>query len=767
MEKFPSHNSEEVIADTTADVEKSAEKRSSFLWSLKQGQLNSEKVLGIDPLENTNPEQQLFFSHINPDNPVPIAPFTPSRRPFVTEYGLCANNNLYSFTDSYREQLLTHEVLRHGKDANNVDEFFDALDKTYSGWTETYAKISEKQFLDQARQPFLDKIESFKESVNSRYLQNGLKKYILMEFADKFPGREEREYEKIYAIGVRLLGDLRADSKTTYEELYYRGYNKEEKQRINAASEARIAKAYEKFREKAAELKVDYEPLDVWHDARKKFDTDFKEFVINNGYMTKEEFKEYSSFQKLVNLTTPGNTHTDSIYSKLKSVIQHRAGEDFQEKNQNDFDLLPLMQAFSSPYYSSLRDRKQQAPTEEELIDQLKLEFKAKPELDRNSNAHIKKFVALCEHQFYDLVPKYYRAKVRWGKTPVFSQEKIHYERKKIIKEMHAAAQQNSIKLANEHLPNLGKNIVEIAFGEQNVRKAVFTPAGCFVSHDNGSLSMHAISPFDERILATMSEPDANAWATAWDENMRTQIKESSPGLANFINRQAASEMAENQEHLPEYYQKLNELKKQYDFDTPGLFSNEGYINRLPTEQEIDSLGGVIAPISNFVNVVDFESNYEENVTATIVGSLKSFIRRGVHSGANPLFNISQDRRSGELNFNVYQKLLHSLNNDRDKANDVFYSFVGTQLFRTVPSGKIREFSELLGPRANISKQEIYRHYRETINSFTERHSIAVRSNFIREFKKYIQGQPTAEFEPFFDSFLKNAPAASAAEDQE
>ena len=108
MEKFPSHNSEEIIADTTADVEKSAEKRSSFLW-------------------------------INPDNPVPIAPFTPSRRPFVTEYGLCANNNLYGFTDSYREQLLTHEVLRHGKDANNVDEFFDALDKTYSGWTETYS----------------------------------------------------------------------------------------------------------------------------------------------------------------------------------------------------------------------------------------------------------------------------------------------------------------------------------------------------------------------------------------------------------------------------------------------------------------------------------------------------------------------------------------------------------------------------------------------------------------------------------------------------
>lgn len=602
------------------------------------------------------------------------------------------------------------------------------------------------------------------------------------------------ELRKSVAEDEKELEELRRKKDAIEKELKSKqnalDSSKADYDRLSARKQARIDRIKQEYDIDAPEI------AKIAPEARKAFESAKKDFIIENGYLTEDEYNELMSLrdvrtdamsQLLKDRERAKRSHDGSAYKYdnsvkcfrwLEEAVRVEAGKAYAAKNGTEGDHEVVGKIFrsvrqsahntqarldelGSDYYPGTEPEKEEHPeveTVDEAIQNLKrtyFKLTGKEEPYGSIDEDVAKF-----RRKYELWAKYRLGEIRYGVTPDNAKKEVSKYSSEVRQEMREHIEVEAYQLAQESSAGISKKIVEKVFGEEGVEDAYFTPAGVFVRHSDGRCSTHVISPFSEEIKAVLTPDEADAWNKAWTELRDESVEHGDSGFTSFMNQCFKSGVATFKESVDsEAYEKLSELSGEFGFDTQNLFNSSRRLNHLPSASEIEALAEIMPHIAKFIGRVNFNTvskygNERKIALGSLASNLTALIGGGKVEpfGTRPtdLVNIKDGRAN--LNFYAYQMILGETKNDHERASGVLYSCIGYELFHNLTPRQIKEFADILGEKANVSKQTIYRNYGRIVNSPIERRDIAVKTYFISEFTKFANGASEGEMKEYFEN---------------
>ena len=831
MEKAPNSFEGGVIDE---EIEKSSDDpESRFKKQLEKGlefycEISGEKKEDAD----IHPEQQLLFSYLDKNDTRKAK--KESKLPILSEYGLQIGDTIYGFNDDYKEQILRFRAERLTKRSDDIEDFFDNLDAETQDFKDEYIKNIQKSFVEEARKPFIAQKEEVENEVNSKYLQKTVNTfgcdYIKEIYSEQnYSSKEASAIFSGISDRIQALQSIDHKEQQDYpEKLDYTlpknasdkekaAYNKELKKKQAEFDEGiklekeTAQREFETFKQtyKLADLD-DEKALEIINEAKKRHKEAKKQFILD-GFMTKDEYDELMSYRNGKNfikiedeenglwkrLKSGEKRQIFAAYRTLQESVKVEEGEKYAEKMGDDFDYKACKRVFYSakqsqynsyqnskkyneemglyelyPFLRPDKDSKQKepskVPTVEESIKNLKEVLKVKiGEEDPFNN--IDEVITLTRRKL-ELEEKYCRGEVKFGPTPYHANVYISEQKSIINEEMHKKTEAITYQCAVESLENIGGKITGQIFGDKDVKKVYFTPAGCFVEFLDGHCGVHAISPFDSRIDGALGEDEKKAWGKTWANLHNSYQSKGTPpsGLVDYVNQQFREATQEFSTSITNgSYEQLNALREKLGFDINELFDSKATMNHLPTANEIKILSEVIPGISEFITSINFNAIREdghhkinlEGLTKNLKAALCGFGSSSHSADVRDLVTI--DDKGATLNFFPYQTILYDLNGDHEKARSLFYSCLGYELMIHQDDKKIKEFANLLGEKINVSRQSIYRNYGIMLISPLDRREIATKTYFVSEFNKFAHGVAEKKYEDYFNSLINRTEKSS------
>ncbi|MBO7657112.1 hypothetical protein J6S55_00465 [Candidatus Saccharibacteria bacterium] len=782
----------EVVIDETETLED--KEAQAFNAQLDRGldfycQISGEKKEDVD----IHPEQELFFSYLDKNSRHELDRTVST--PTLTEYGLAIKDSVYNFTDPYKEQVLRFEAEQIAQGSDDINAFRKNLEAYSLDFKKIYIEKIKKSFVSKAREPFLLEKSKIEKETNARYLQRSIDKVGAETILDRYPETPSAEAKLVYktiALHDRKIRGLRSEE---FDSMHNSGMTKQEfekkkEQRIKA--EEADFNAF-KDRYKLQNLNVD-ELLKSVYDLFEKEKTEF----ITNGFMTKEEYQEYkNSSQKIEAFVLSIRNNKDlykrdaseilDAYQMLRESVKVKLGKEYEREHGTEFDYpankKPFHSQRQSQHNSAVRQKKMwengELPEEFAFLAPSSKIPPAVPSVEESRKKleqvfekyydgkpwpfSIDEAINLTERHL-ELAEKYRRGEVKFGVTPTHAKHYISEEKGRLTEQMYKQTESISYRHAEESANKIAKKLASGVFGIDNTKEVVFTPSGCFIELESGTYEMKPISPFDARIETALNPDETEAWENTWNTLQANALDEGAKKgkenkLADFVNHQFREMVDAFSDSIDDKsFRQLQELREKFRFDIAGLFDGNSKMNHFPTSQEIQFLGETIPGIADFITDINFnavkDDGHHKIDLKTLTSNLKMAICGGNYSSLNAVPNDLVYIQDGGavLNFFSYQKILYDTNYDHKKARSVLYSCLGYELMRTLEDEKIREFATLLGEKANISKQSIFRNYGIVVANPAERRKIAIRTYFVSEFNKFALGTADDDYKKFFNS---------------
>ena len=647
-----------------------------------------------------------------------------------------------------------------------------------------------KDFVEKAREPFLLEKKKIEDEINSKYLQRTVARVGAEIIKDRYPKVSSADAFLVYGTAeshdrrMNYLHSKKWDKKQTEQE-----FEKELREEI-ANEKAKFLEFKRKFG------LDDLDATEIIVTAAKQYKEEKREFILN-GFMTKEEYKEFEgSVQNTRKFFSPiydnkklkkeEKEEISKAYLMLQESIKVELGDKYKKEHGAEFDY----PANKKPFHSQKQTRHDSAVRLKEIkksglveaYKYLKLDDEdiplAVPPVEESRKTleevlekyyknkdpfeNIDKMVAYTRRRL-ELAEKYRRGEVKFGPTPGHARLYISERKSEINKQMYQKTEPRVYQYAEKSADNISKKLAAQISGNDDAEDTIFTPAGCFIRLGDGSFETKPISPFDERIMATLDQNEAKVWKKVWGETRDNTVENidriDQSAFVGFVNRQFRNMAGTFSEAIEGgSFKQLQQLREELGFDITGLFGDDSKMNHFPTSKEIKILGEVMPGIMGFITKVNFNAIKEDghhriNLDG-LLSNLKASICGGGYSARNASLSDLVAIQDGgvTLNFFPYQTILYDTNYNHEKARSVLYSCLGYELMTTLDDEKIKEFANLLGERANISKQSIFRTYGIAVTNPLERRRIAIKTYFVSEFNKFAHGTADDKFKEYFNS---------------
>ncbi|MFV0485416.1 MAG: hypothetical protein ACK5MU_04320 [Candidatus Saccharimonadales bacterium] len=579
--------------------------------------------------------------------------------------------------------------------------------------------------------------------------------WIIMNMAERSDS-PERLFEKLSAENSKW--------ERCYADLFYDKYAAE----ISAEYEAPIAQA-----------KAD---SDAKFMKQKRYGDEFRQFMIERGFLTQEEIVEYGSFQhkhqeiirrlkdrrdfrpiktpeeesnikkdnKLIyvdgkpyetgNLVTLGELNT--LFTPLRSLIKEECGQEFKKSVDRGRPISSIMRHYATKDFSdlSLEASKQEIrnfyhDTIGEKVDVEKL---------------LSDYEALCRRQFGDLLPGHAEGEIFWGYPT--KEEKLRL--KEIIdgirKERDDTIKKEAPKRALGEIMPLKSSIAAALTGSgEDISDAYVLPTGIIVRKNDDRCHTEDMSPTDSRLTSAMTDERRTNWEQAWRMYYEQQSIGSFDSIVRRrVNQEISADVTDHEADLSDYERELIQLKAIYSFTTTKLIDETtGNLHSQLDSYDVSMLSDIMPYWGRFISSASKPEAHRAESAQTIRKQIESYLSGG--SGATGLLSASGEKLS--LNLSAFGQVLDAVGDKPSEAAGLLSAGVAIGLYSGLSKELTEEFSLLIGEKASVSKMAFYRAYGQKVENPVQRRNLACRTFFVSEFNKYISKQSDREMADFFD----------------
>lgn len=776
----------------------------AYRKQLEKGAKHCSEILHLAPederVKKAHPELLLFFSFVNPESVAELG--SPVSCPTLTEYGLEFENKLYGYSEPLLEQILRFRGEQSLRGAQDGEDTYNNLCKGRKAFSEEFKKECGQYFARMIRESNNQAIKELKEAVDANYLQNTPFRFGVQMICSRYPRLSEYGAKRIlkaaneYTKSIKKVEEAQSDLDTAQEELKRaqeeqggvqekQGKAREDRMKMMNKRIKSLELIVKWMEENASQAKEEYEgTIKYWGvgeldassllgEAKSAFQEAKKSFIIENGYVTAEEYSKLENYHAVLkshySLINSGDPKKDRAiarrYATVLYAVKVEMGMEYGKNHSDEPDYREIRTVFDFNFSIGKYTPESRIVTVQEarkrLEDKLRKEFGSSDPFN-----NIDTLVDLAR-EYLTIKVKYRRGEVKFGPTPPSVMQDYKIKKREMHEEMEKTLDSEVTECVNRVAKDVEKKTAMLALARNDISDAVFVPAGCFVQYLDGNIGAFAITPFDRRINDSLEPYEAELWRKSWDSLRQKAIeqhgKDNPVGLVSYINEKIGRLTDSCRSAVPnKVLDRLQDIQQKYSISVPGLFAPNSEMNHLPTMDDINSLEEIMPDIAKVVHAVDFgyvemgdrRKMNLEGITTTLEYLLSNRSRAPIltrNTRVNDLVGINNQTIT--FNLPLYRTILHDTGYDYRKARRLFCSCLGYALFEKLDNNTIQRFASTLDKRRiSISSQTLLSLFGVSVYDPIERRTIAMRLYFIDELDKYATGKSSPEMNEFFSS---------------